>query len=317
MSLVGEGRSRTAHSYESSGRRSLTRIFVPDTAEFAVGQVDYSYDAAGNLVRTVTIGGLDTVAVVESTYGQEGQILSSTVFGAGGMVSHVDSFSYRDRALVRTWRTDAQGGLSWLRVHDSVPGARIVDTLFEPAGGTDLRPSLIEVDSLDGQGRVVLETRLRRTGDEWIVDELGVLSYDASRLVSVATYRTSVAASNLVDSTAFVHDAHGNRIEERWFDSVRSETDLFQYSWESSTTGVRRSHLSLPSLPLLPGARLDLPDDAAEVQVRGIDGRLLWRANVAGLRSLILPSRLGPQGIVTISGRSKIPTRIARAFFSR
>lgn len=313
ISLVGQGRSRTTHSYETSGRRSLTRIFVPDTAEFAAGQVDYAYDARGNLVRTVTIGGLDTVGVVESTHDQDGRILSSTASGAGGSISYRDSFAYRDGALARSWRTDAQGGLSWIRVHDSVAGRRVVDTLFEPEGGADLRPTMIVVDSLDDHGRTVLETRFRRDGQDWIVDELGVLSHEAGRLVSIATYRTSVAPSHLLDSTAFLHDAHGNRIEERWFDSSRSGTDLFQYSWESSATAVRRSRVALP---LLPGARLELPEGAVQVHVRGIDGRLLWTAEVAGLRSLILPSRLGPHGLVTISGRSNTPVGIGGARFS-
>ncbi len=317
ISLVGDGRSRTTHSYETSGRRSLTRIFTPDTAEFAVGQVDYSYDAHGNLVRTVTIGGLDTVGVVESTYDPDGRVLSSTAFGPNGAVSHLDSFAFREGALARTWRTDAEGRLSWVRIHDSVPGRRISDTLFEPESGRGLQPTMIEVDSLDTQGRVVLETRLRRDGEDWIVDELGVLSYEAGRLVSVASYRTSIEPSNLLDSMVFAYDIQGNRTEERWFDSVRSETDLFQYSWESTTSGVRRFQMALSAMPLLAGARLELPDGAVEVQVRGLDGRRIWAANVAGLRSLVLPSRLGPHGIVTISARSKPSIRVGRAFLAR
>jgi hypothetical protein len=310
FSLAGEGRSRTVHVYDSTGRLSLSRIFTPDTSEFAVGQVEYSYDGQGYLERTITISGLDTIGVIESSRDPDGRILSSKSFGRHGALSYLDSFAYSGAALVRVWRTDSQGRLSWVRIHDSVPGVMAVDTLFEPAAGIGLQPTMIEVDSLDALGQVVLETRFRRNVGEWLLDRLCVLSRDGERLVSVVTYESAVAPSKMLDSAVFSYDSNGNRIEEKWFDSVRSGTDLYRYSWENSTAGLQRFQVTLP---LLAGARLDLPDDAVDVQLRGLDGRLLWRANVAGLRSLILPSRMGPHGLITISRRSKIPTGVRKS----
>lgn len=307
FSLAGEGRSRTVHVYDSAGRLSLSRIFTPDTSEFAVGQVEYSYDGQGYLERSITISGLDTIGVIESSRDPDGRILSSAAFGHGRALSYIDSFAYRGAALVRVWRTDSEGRLSWVRIHDSVAGVMAVDTLFEPAAGIGLQPTMIQVDSLDAYGQVALETRFGRHGGVWLVDKLCVLSRDGGRLVSVVTYESAIAPSKMLDSAVFSYDANGNRIEEKWFDSVRSGTDLYRYSWENSTAGLQRFQVTLP---LLAGARLNLPDDAVDVHVRGLDGRLLWSANVAGLRSLVIPSRMGPHGMITISRRSKIPTGV-------
>jgi len=311
-SLQGGGSTRTLHRYDGKGMRSSSVFFTADTTQPATGQILYSYDDSGRLTKSVTISGLDTLGSVESGYDPSGRIVVKRILGRNRELSYIDSFSYREGRIDKSWQTSSSGSVAWYRVHDSIDAGSIVDTLFEPTGESGFKATQVIWGTLDTQGRMVRETTRRLQLDStWVTSGVVLMSYQNGWLMAVASYDSEPEPTRLIDSSSYAYDANGNRIEERYHDASRVATDLFQYFWEtiSVTSGVR---LQPTADPLLSGDQIRLPPHSVAVFARGLDGRLLWSADVVGLRSISMPSQIRTTSLISVQTRSGVRTELWR-----
>lgn len=206
----------TAHLYDASGNRTRTEIYIGlDGSGDLFEKREYAYNSGGLLETQSNYYGEDLESRLVHRYGEGNRLESKVVSGADGAERFRDTYTYDGQGrLSEEFRWKGETRTSMRRYGYAADGALASDTLFEPEGN-----ALVPVQAIlhQGAGRVAgekRESRHRRQNGAWYHVQ------DTYRLMAngVPAYAvTYQVGGRRIDSAAYGHDEHGNKVSEDRF----------------------------------------------------------------------------------------------------
>lgn len=314
LSSGSSGRSLTLYEYDPRGFRTDSKSWVPDTTGSMVSSTRYEYDDAGRLLSGATLVSGDTSSSFRNSWNDQ-ELVCTVLRSAHGVLKYVDSFSNGPAGRKRSWRTLADGSISWIEVRDSTASS-VLDTLFEPDAGGTASPSRITTAFLDGRGFVVREQERINQAGTWYVSRTTVMGYASGRLASVSDLEGDGVAGVLADSSAYEYDASGNRTARTLFDSDRRPTDRWTWTW-SPGLSTRLSDRTEPSTARLVGRSLEVPEGTRSVRLFGLLGGSFGSATMEGNTRAVLPAGLRAGRYVASLGSASGTRLVSFTFLDR
>ena len=286
----GEVGTYTQYRYDKDGNRILRETFnsLPDDSTGRpVGNpwtyVGYEYED-GRLKRQIQVSLSDTVGTeVEYSYDARGNLAKTVTRTRNGPDMYQDLFTYDEPGdrLVEVRRLVANALVSFHRyAYDSL-GRIQATTLYEKQGGDFLDVQRVAT-AYDSAGRALADSAWRRQAGEWYLISTVVRTFLGGLLASVARYERDGTDRRLMDSVAYAYDPQGNRIKEEGFDDESAPTYAIDFHW--ITTGIRprgRPPAAFRLVPVGDGSRVEAPG-TGPVALRLCD----WRGAEIGRATL-------------------------------
>lgn len=253
----GQSGTFTAHTYDGSGKRIRTEIFIGlDGSGDIFEKREFIYFADGLLDAQANYYGADLESRIVHRYDAVGRLSTKSVQGEDGVERFRDDYAYDDLGRVATeTRIKGETTSSMHKLGYASDGSVASDSLFEPEGS-----SLFPVQAaLHGPGRTPAErreARWRKQDGAWYHVQDTFRLYKDGFLVSAAAYQVG---GRRLDSSAFAYDADGNRVLEERFTGAGLPLSRLILQWKDLQAISIRRHAAFgkgsarPPLLLLGG----------------------------------------------------------------